>query len=112
MMVDKDKEYTTQDGHEVRIYATDGSPPYQVHGAVRFDGIGWIAQTWRENGRILASEDTSQDLTEKTKKIVRYIHINKDGSTTTLKKPVVGLVGNYLAIKRIEIEYKEGEYDA
>jgi predicted DNA-binding protein with PD1-like motif len=32
--IDINKKYRTRDGHEVRIYATDGMGLYPVHGAI------------------------------------------------------------------------------
>ena len=48
-MIDKNKQYKTRDGREVRIYATDGATIYPVQGAVRC-GDGWYARSWTKDG--------------------------------------------------------------
>ena len=42
--------YRTRDGHEARVYATDGGKPYPLHGAIKEANGSWVAQIWRENG--------------------------------------------------------------
>jgi hypothetical protein len=49
MNINKDRTYTTRDGKAVRIYATDGSLPYIIHGAIMQDD-GWEDSTWIANG--------------------------------------------------------------
>ena len=44
-MIDLTKQYRTRDGREVRIYATDASGSYPVHGAVK-DGDIWVEYSW------------------------------------------------------------------
>ena len=44
-MISLDKNYRTEGGLEVRIYATDGSGPRSVHGAI-FNGYDWVSQVW------------------------------------------------------------------
>lgn len=58
-MISKDKTYTTRDGREVRIYATDGGGTHPVHGAVRNAGgiDGWIAFTWAAGGEYRYNHD-------------------------------------------------------
>lgn len=107
-MIDKNKEYTTRDGHEVRLYATDGVYPYPVHGAVK-NKNGWDAYLWNEKGKCF---DEKRDLIEKPKKLVKYVHIYPNGCATTLNRKINKRVEErFVAIKRIEIEYNEGEYD-
>lgn len=48
-MISKDKQYRTRDGREVRIYATDGDLPNNIHGAVK-NPCGWVPVTWNEYG--------------------------------------------------------------
>lgn len=40
---------------KARIYATDGSPKYPIHGAI-LDGSGWSIQLWTEAGHYYDSE--------------------------------------------------------
>lgn len=65
-MITKDKEYTTRDGKEVRIYATDGVGPYSVHGAIKI-GENWTTQTWTKSGSIHKFGSNHLDLIEKPK---------------------------------------------
>ena len=48
-MIDKNKQYRTRDGREVRIYATDGNGHKPIHGAIR-EGESWVAYTWLYDG--------------------------------------------------------------
>jgi len=54
-MININKKYTTRDGREVRIYATDGVGLYPIHGAfLNFNGStddkSWSFGTWTNNG--------------------------------------------------------------
>lgn len=109
-MIDKSKEYDTRDGREARIYATDGSDPYPVHGAVKGKD-GWFTCYWDEVGHTNPCYFSDLDLIEKPKKVVRYLHIRKNGTVCLLLRPVKNDSDRYASIKRIEVEYKEGEYD-
>jgi hypothetical protein len=75
-MIDINKKYRTRDGHEVRIYATDGGK-YRVHGAVKYPACGWISRSWTEEGKFLkfvACE--SYDLVEVKPRIKETVWIN------------------------------------
>jgi hypothetical protein len=61
-MIDINKKYRTRDGREVRIYATDGSEGYRVHGAVK-DSKGWHCMHWKSCGSV-CSIQSSTDLVE------------------------------------------------
>ena len=52
-MIDKNKQYRTRDGREVRIYATDGCNGHRVHGAI-YEGkaSGWAHRAWFKDGRM------------------------------------------------------------
>lgn len=47
------KTYRTRSGLSVRIYATDGKPPYSVHGAWQNRADDWIPISWTSLGRQL-----------------------------------------------------------
>ena len=49
MQISLDKQYTTRDGHAVRIYAVDGSSNYPVHGAILYKD-GWRLYSWTITG--------------------------------------------------------------
>ena len=46
---------TTRDGSPVRIYATDGTSPYTIHGAIQRKD-GWEEASWTESGQYSISE--------------------------------------------------------
>jgi hypothetical protein len=62
-MIDINKKYTTRDGREVRIYATDGKDFNSVHGAVLING-DWRARNWNPDGMYDSSGATDLDLVE------------------------------------------------
>lgn len=76
MTVEKNKQYRTYDGRDVRIYSTDGGCPYSVHGAILFDG-GWEMQTWTMKGKTFLYEESGSDLIEVKPRIKRDIWVNE-----------------------------------
>jgi hypothetical protein len=65
--ITKDRTYTTRDGREARIYATDGSKIYSIHGAVMCDD-GWDESTWTIYGDFMdGGVDNLRDLIEALK---------------------------------------------
>lgn len=74
-MIDKSKTYRTRDGHEVRIYATDGCPDLPVHGAVKLED-GWEVCGWRSDGRLGGYTITDSDLIEVKPRIKREVWVN------------------------------------
>lgn len=55
MKIEPSKYYKTRNGHKVRIYATDGSGHYPVHGAILRDN-DWEERVWDANGSAYAKE--------------------------------------------------------
>ena len=76
-MISKDKQYTTRDGREVRIYAIDGIGKFPIHGAVLTDE-GWDETTWREDGRFGGNEGTHLDLIEIVPKVKVWVEYYLD----------------------------------
>ena len=74
-MIDKNKQYRTRDGREVRIYATDGHPELTVHGAVKLED-GWEVCGWRSDGRLGGYTITDSDLIEVRPRIKREVWVN------------------------------------
>ena len=63
-MIDINKNYRTKGGEEVRIYATDGSGWYPVHGAVKTAG-GWRYVIWTNEGSLFFKDGSDPaDLVE------------------------------------------------
>ena len=73
-MIDKNKQYRTRDGREVRIYAVDGGGEYSVHGAVR-NPDGWKGLQFRSDGSVYDYE-TPSDLIEVKPRIKREVWVN------------------------------------
>jgi len=72
-MISKDKTYRTRDGREVRIYATDGSHPFVIHGAYRV-GTNWISCVWLRDG--FHEFISNVDLIEVKPRIKRTVWLN------------------------------------
>jgi hypothetical protein len=62
-MIDINKKYTTRDGREVRIYATDGEGRYPIHGSI-FEHNIWCVSTWTEHGEQEGRHKSERDLVE------------------------------------------------
>ena len=78
-MIDKNKQYRTRDGREVRIYATDGGGEYPVHGSVFCaDDSEWTQESWSAQGLWMgaASRDHRLDLIEVKPRIKREVWVN------------------------------------
>lgn len=55
------KFYKTRDGKKARIYATDGSDSFPIHGALYICGE-WRADVWTASGGELIAEPSDRDL--------------------------------------------------
>jgi len=110
-MIDKDKQYETRDGREVRIYATDGGGEYPVHGAIKRSDR-WVSASWGSQGHVVKScrEDPDDLIEVKPRiKIERWIVVYENGEVNTLKtSPTPADYGRF-AVKRIVFEVEEGE---
>ncbi len=49
---DPTKPFKTEGGHPARIYATDGSSDYPIHGAIFVEGH-WAPNSWTREGKFL-----------------------------------------------------------
>ena len=110
-MIDKDKQYKTRDGSEVRIYATDGGGTRPIHGAVK-NQDGWFLVLWRESGELFDGFDSSSDLIEvkQRMKFERWVMVNQNGDYSLwLDKPSKASSVDAFAITRISFEVEEGE---
>jgi hypothetical protein len=113
-MIDKNKTYKTRDGHEVRIYATDGYTNFPVHGALKNDE-GWMALQWQKDGSWHPS-DKGFYLVEVKPRIKREYWINiYDGEARRghayLTREQADLSCNFdrIACVKVEIDCEEGE---
>ena len=74
-MISIDRQYRTENGFEVRIYAVDGSKERQVHGAYFKDGE-WHLTSWCLYGRRDYWCDGQFDLVEVKPRIQREYWVN------------------------------------
>lgn len=111
-MIDKNKQYKTRSGREVRIYATDGVEPHPVHGAIKL-GDGWIYALWKSTGCVVSVfQEMPDDLIEIKRriKIERWIALDRLGNGAMyLDKPPRSVISTAFAIKHISFEVEEGE---
>jgi hypothetical protein len=78
-MISKDKTYRTQDGREVRIYATDGGWNGSIHGAVNLGSLckpSWMAMQWTESGMCMGVMNSGHDLVEVKPRHKRTVWLN------------------------------------
>lgn len=73
-MIDKNKKYTTRDGHPVRIYATDGCSDYPVHGAI-FVNERWVPWCWTSDGSRCSGNVHAWDLIDVPPRIKGWVNI-------------------------------------
>jgi hypothetical protein len=111
-MIDKNKQYRTRDGREVRIYATDGGGHRPIHGAIREDE-NWIAYTWLYDG--VAALDCNS-LIEVKPRIKREVWVNvypdSVGSVCKTREEADRLrpcTHNRIACVKLTIDCEEGE---
>ena len=112
-MIDKNKQYRTRDGREVRIYATDGGGHKPIHGAIREDE-NWVAYTWLYDG--VAALDCNS-LIEVKPRIKREVWVNvypeESGMNThahECKKAANDCAGpDRIACVKLTIDCEEGE---
>jgi hypothetical protein len=115
-MIDKNKQYRTRDGREVRIYATDGFGIWAVHGAILTDD-GWWAMCWAEDGKFICggvydgSPSSASDLIEVKPRIKRtvWVSIYPDHVSTWVYATGAPYSPNRLACVKVEIDCEEGE---
>ncbi len=112
-MIDKNKQYKTRSGREVRIYATDGAEPYPVHGAIKL-GDGWIYALWKSTGCCVSSvfQEMPDDLIEIKPRIKfdRWYVVNRNGDYSIWQnKPDAASAVNAFAVKHVVFEVEEGE---
>jgi hypothetical protein len=108
-MIDKSKTYKTRDGHEVRIYATDGESN-TVHGAI-LTFAGWAVKAWRCDGRRLGIE-SDEDLIEVRPRHKRTVWLNVYNHKVTVNfcKEIADRSGDFrIACIKVELDFEEGE---
>ena len=109
--IDRDKQYKTRDGRDVRIYATDGTGHHPVHGAIR-EFNGWYSCNWSQYGKYSEEPDSPSHLIEVKQriKIERWVLVERDESYSLwIDKPSKASCGDAFAITQIVFEVEEGE---
>ena len=110
-MIDEDKQYTTREGSEVRIYATDGVEPYPVQGAIKRSD-GWISATWLSNGHVARCKEHQDDLIEvkPRRRFERWVVLHRNGEWASwMSRPSDASTVDAFAIKHVVFEVEEGE---
>jgi hypothetical protein len=110
-MIDKDKQYTTRDGREVRIYATDCGGLQPVHGAIK-SSDGWSMDSWTQQGTQLGQFESFRHLIEvkQRMKFERWYLFTSQGDYSIWQsKPDASSAIDAFAIKHIVFEVEEGE---
>jgi hypothetical protein len=110
-MIDKNKQYKTRDGREVRIYATDGAGTRPVQGAIRASN-GWYSCNWSQYGKYSEEPDSPSHLVEVKPriKIERWVMVGRDGGYSLwLDKPSRAASVDAFGLTRISFEVEEGE---
>jgi len=111
-MIDKNKQYKTREGREVRIYATDGGGSYPVHGAIK-RSEGWLSASWGSSGYVVSPvREMPDDLIEvkPRMKFERWVRVERNGDYSLwLDKPSTASSVDAFAITRVTFEVEEGE---
>lgn len=76
MKIEVGKFYRTRDGHKVRIYATDGSGLFPVHGAIYYDDE-WSISTWTSDGLNMRGNESGIDIISEWKQTIDDIGFDK-----------------------------------
>lgn len=114
-MIDKDKIYKTKEGHDVRIYATDGNGAYPVHGAVLVEGKGWLPEKWTNSGYYINNDPANnfRDLVEVKERITREYWVNVYDDNINLfsskMQADMYICSDRLACVSITIDCEEGD---
>jgi len=109
-MIDINKKYRTRGGREVRLYATDGSGEWTVHGAIQGKKGQWYPHIWLSNGAHLSYCDHDNDLIEVRPRHKRtvWLHVFKNGSVCATEETYYVPAGRIACIK-VELDFEEGE---
>lgn len=115
-MIDINKTYRTRDGHEVRIYATDGEHGELVHGAAKHKENGWQSWIWFADGNFLDGEENRLDLIEvrPRHKLTVWLTVWSDYYIEASNKPErrngpLGCGEEPIACIKVDLDFEEGE---
>ncbi len=118
-MIDKNKQYQTRDGREVKIYDIYDQDGACVHGATQQINGRWITCSWHENGQISMGGPHFSDLIEvKPKlKIKGFVTVYRSASGILGLGTIRGnkqeskekKASGCIACIPIELDFEEGE---
>lgn len=115
-MFEAGKEYRLRDKSLARIYAIDGSGDESIHGARFCIDNGWILTAWHKHGGYVDNNRPHpRDLMASITICTQYVNIYSNGEISimhdsrTLADHRAG--ANRIACVRVEIEYRDGQYD-
>ena len=110
-MIDKNKQYRTRDGREVRIYATDGGENKNgIHGAIKWDW-GWGHAVWYSHGGYLSGTGDPRDLIEVKPRIKREVWVNvyrEEVRVYSCREYADSAAGRRIACVKLTIDCEEG----
>lgn len=117
-MISKDKQYRTRDGREVRIYATDGTGGYAVHGAILkpiddqpYNDNEWSLTCWSEDGKHIRDKYDLIEVKPRHKRTV-WLNVYDHGPVIVYreeKTAAVNRMDGCIACIRVDLDFAEGE---
>lgn len=111
-MIDKNKQYRTRDGCEVRIYAVDGDEDMPIHGAI-LTKHGWKVNSWARDGKWFPNMSGGVDLIEVKPRIQREVWVNVYPQSQTIwiseEAANVCCTDKRIACVKLTIDCEEGE---
>jgi len=115
-MIDINKKYSTRDGREVRIYATDGGVYWPIHGAIQLSCSGWVTVSWDKHGNSCNSFHRD-DLIEVRPRHKRMVWLNVSAHNGAIGYETKELADEWeklanhrrIACIKVELDFEEGE---
>jgi hypothetical protein len=118
-MIDINKKYTTRDGREVVIYAVYDD---EVQGAYKKVNNRWEVTWWLLDGRFTDSDIKNPNDLIEVQEVTIWANIVKNGDVYVYPNHAEAIKwGNHwtkinsedtpIALKRITVQYREGEFD-
>jgi len=120
----KPGEYLTRDGRKARVYATDGSPEYPIHGAILVmqssdDEGGWHSESWQAKGAYIENEENGRDLMQPKREMWVNVYPSTTAEACVTSSWPTKEIADQMActaprigrIARVRVEYTEGQFD-
>jgi hypothetical protein len=110
--VDFTKPVKTREGREARVYATDGSGEFPVHGAVKYEK-GWGLAEWKENGQHCTRVGCGDELVNVPEEVTEdlWLEFYHNGQADVFHTEAAARIykASAIAIKKITVTYTKGE---